>query len=402
MSLKTKILVVLLVLAIIPATALGTVTRVQGLGGWPGTAYIVKDASNPVQFPSTLAYYSHLLYAEFAPSANATSLDRVGAWYGFGEGKCVFGFDIFNRGKGLYAFWDPMTQTYYGMPDIGGNGALPYRANLRWAKPFGDVIVGAALGLYHESHMEAKKADGSDSKLEQKATVIGLDLGVTALDQLLDVALGFEFPSWTNIDADGNTISENDGSNLISFAARYWYHYAEKTSLIPHVEVVMYNNGYSTPVPDGEKAATTDIRLGIGHNWVPVEAVLVVFEVGVRFATTTYSCEVAGTEDATFSDTHLPYWRIGWEGRVYKWLKIRAGASKSWDNTKYEKFAMLPLDPDDAGTSTAMFFGGDFNFGPVVIQYLLDQDFARRGPYFLSGQGGAMFHRFSLFYKVPK
>ena len=68
MSLKTKVLVVLLILAIIPATALGTVTRVKGLGGWPGTAYIVKDASNPVQFPSTLAYYSHLLYAELKPA----------------------------------------------------------------------------------------------------------------------------------------------------------------------------------------------------------------------------------------------------------------------------------------------------------------------------------------------
>ena len=62
----------------------------------------------------------------------------------------------------------------------------------------------------------------------------------------------------------------------------------------------------------------------------------------------------------------------------------------------------MTLQPDDACTSTSMFFGGDFNFGAVTIQYLLDQDFVRRGPYFISGQGGAMFHRFSLFYKIPK
>jgi hypothetical protein len=37
-----------------------------------------------------------------------------------------------------------------------------------------------------------------------------------------------------------------------------------------------------------------------------------------------------------------------------------------------------------------------------VIQYLLDQDFVRRGPNFISGECGPLFHRFSLFYKVPK
>ncbi len=390
MSLKTKILVVLLILVIVPATALGTVTRVQGLGGWPGTTYIVKDAVNPVHFPSTLAYYSHLLYAEFAESATGTRLDRVGAWYGF-EGKdCVLGFDIFDRGKGAYS----------GMPDIPmGNNALPYRANLRWAKPFGNVIFGAALGLFHESHMEGKKADGSESKLEQKSTVIGLKLGVTALDNLLDVALGFEFPSWTYTDADGNTITENDGSSRIDFAARYWYHYAEKASLIPHMEVMMYTDAYSTPVPDGVSASSTTVRLGVGHNWKPVKAVLVVWEMGVRFASTKYESEVSGSTDYTDSFTDLPYWRIGWEGRVYKWLKVRAGACKVWQNEKYET---ILLEPDDGKTSTSMFFGGDFNFGPVTIQYLLDQDFVRRGPHFISGSPGSIFHRFSMFYKVPK
>ncbi len=395
MSLKTKVLVIFLILVIIPATALGTATRIAGLGGWPGTTYIVKDAVNPVHFPSTLAYYSHLLYAEFGtnPSTGLTELDRVGAWYGF-EGKdCVWGFDIFNRGKG----------TYSGMPQIPlGDNALPYRANLRWAKPFGNVIFGAALGLFHESHMEAKKSDGSDSKLEQKATVIGIKLGVTALDKLLDVALGFEFPSFTNTDADGNTITENDGSSHIDFAARYWYHYADKCTMIPHMEVVMHKDGYSTPVPDGMSSSLTDVRFGVGHNWKPVKTVLVIFELGVRFATTTYSSEVAGAEDATYSATHMPYWRIGWEGRVYKWLKVRAGAAKSWDTDKYEKYGFYPLDPDDAGTTTAMFFGGDFNFGPVTIQYLLDQDFVRRGPHFISGSPGSIFHRFSMFYKIPK
>ena len=86
MSKKSKLLAVLIVMALIPATASATVTRVQGLGGWPGATYVVKDAVNPVHFPSTLAYYSHLLYAEFSafdpqnPTVK-TKLDRVGAWY---------------------------------------------------------------------------------------------------------------------------------------------------------------------------------------------------------------------------------------------------------------------------------------------------------------------------------
>ena len=398
MSLKTKVLVIFLILVIVPASALGTATRVKGLGGWPGTTFIVKDAVNPVHFPSTLAYYGNLLYAEFAESPIGTRLDRVGAWYTF-EGKdCVLGFDIFDRGKGAYI----IPQTLLGMPSIGGDNSLPYRANIRWAKPFGDVILGAALGLYHESYMEGKKTNGDPSSLEQKSTVISLKIGVTALENLLDVALGFELPSWTNTDADGNTLTENDGSSHIDFAARYWYHYAEKASLIPHFEVVMHKIGYSTPVPDGMSSSLTDMRLGVGHNWKPVKAVLVVFELGVRFASTTLSSEVDGVEDATHSDNHMPYWRIGWEGRVCKWFKVRAGAAKSWDSEKYEDYVMLPTDPDMGGTSTAMFFGGDFNFGPVTIQYLLDQDFVRRGPYFISGQGGAMFHRFSMFYKIPK
>jgi len=414
MSLKTKLLVVLLAVALIPATASATVTRVEGLGGWPGTAYIVKDASNPVQFPSTLAYYSHLLYAEFAKSLTGTKLDRVGAWYGFGEGKCVFGFDIFDRGK----------PDYMGMPDINGDGTLPYRLNVRWAKPFNDFILGAALSLFHESYLEEKydqdpgpSEDFVDSKWEHKSTVIGLKVGATALDNLLDVALNFEFPSWTSTDVDGTTLSENDGSSHIDFAARYWYHYGDKTTLIPHFEVVMHNEGYANDAKSGMSVKGTEVRLGVGHNWKPVEAVLVVWEIGAVFGSYKYGFQENNTylgminpppatpwpdwytSDKTVSVTNLPYWRVGWEGRVYKWIKVRAGAEKTWVNSKWEIYRE---EPAFGSTVTNMYFGGDLNFGPVTIQYLLDHDFVRRGPNFISGECGPLFHRFSLFYKVPK
>lgn len=419
MSKKSKLLAVLIVMALIPATASATVTRVQGLGGWPGAAYVVKDASNPVQFPSTLVYYSHLLYAEFSvfdPDKflvdtleggiirirnKPSILDRVGAWYGFGEGASVVGFDIFHRGK----------PEYHGMPDISGDESLPYRLNVRWAKPFNGFILGAALSLFHESHVEGKYDSALtgtyvDSDLEQKSTVIGLKLGATALDNLLDVALGFEFPSWTNKDRLGNTDTENDGSSHIDFAARYWYHYAEKATLIPHVEVVMHKEAYSTPGDQGESGTNTTVRLGVGHNWKPVKAVLVVWEMGVRFSSTKYESEARGIPHYTNNWTDLPYWRVGWEGRVYKWLKVRAGAEKTWLNEKLEfdvdDLEPDPLEPQNGRTITKMYFGGDFNFGPVVIQYLLDHDFLRRGPYFISGSSGSIFHRFSMFYKIPK
>jgi hypothetical protein len=66
------------------------------------------------------------------------------------------------------------------------------------------------------------------------------------------------------------------------------------------------------------------------------------------------------------------------------------------------KAETIAEEPEAGATVTNMYFGGDFYFGPVVIQYLLDQGFVARGPYFISGAGGAMFHRFSLFYAIPK
>ncbi|MFH1010483.1 MAG: hypothetical protein V1784_04515, partial [bacterium] len=335
-------------------------------------------------------YYPHLLYAEFAPGASSTMLDRVGAWYGMGENKCVIGFDVFNRNKGEYS----------GMPDIPtGNMALPFRLNARWARPFGGVTVGAALGLYHESYKEGKKSDGTSSSLEQKSTIIGLDLGLTALDNLLDAAVGFEMPSWTNKGADGKDITENDGSMMFRAAARYWYNYGEKTTLIPNFEVRMMKDGFTAADTTGMSASTTTFRVGVGHNWKPADGVLVLFDFGVRFSSTKYEWQMTGVKEKTDSWTDLPYWRCGWEGQVFKWIKVRAGAEKLWQNMKQE---INPLEPEAGNTCTNMYFGGDFFFGPVCIQYLLDQDFVRRGPYFISGDPGGIFHRFSLFYKVPK
>jgi len=399
---KSKLLVILLALALIPATASATLTRVIGFGG-EQAGFVIKDSSNPVLFPSTLVYYPHILFAEFAPGMGGTYLDRVGAWYGFGEGKCVLGFDVFKRAK----------TGYMGMPEIpAGDDMLPYRLNVRWAKPFGNVAVGAALGLYHES-FKNKTADNKVDSLEQKSTIIGLDLGLTALDNLLDVAFGFEMPSWTNKADTGKTQTENDGSMLIKFAGRYWYHYGDKTTLIPNFELRMLTDAYKSPgnagTADDESysASSMIFRLGLGHNWKPADNVLVLFDFGVQFKSTKYEYKYGANDTSgTNADQYLPYWRCGWEGGVFKWLKIRAGAEKIWQNEKREWDAVAewpdPTQPDEGKTVTNMYLGGDFNFGPVCIQYLMDQDFVRRGPYFISGSAGAMFHRFSLFYNIPQ
>lgn len=469
MSLKNKLLVILLVLVLIPVTALATGTRVTGLGGWPGANYVVKDAVNPVHFPSTLAYYPGLLYAEFKPNASYTSLSRIGAWYGLGEGNVV-GFDIFNK-----------TRTdYTALP------AVPSRLSLRWARPFGDIILGAALGIYHDSQEKTGDTLYTDTtaifqeqwSTDDKGTILGLDLGVTALDNNLDLALSFEFPSGTresdglyssfyevNDTCDATTdgkhrmVIEDDGSSMLRFAARYWHHYGERTTLIPNFELTTTKNAYTelytsndstmyespwypNPTYTGGQfrgsqdfsVTSTVVRLGLGHNWKPAKSVLVVFDIGVRFQSIesewksdstsvftqwgpidTVSTEYArehGT-DGTTDWTDMPYWRLGWEGRVFKWLKLRGGAEKIWRSSDEDEKSHH-LDPHDTwdgrnhytrktgGTVTNMYFGGDLNFGPVTIQYLLDQDFVRRGPYFISGSPGSIFHRFSLFYKIPK
>jgi hypothetical protein len=397
MSTKFKILAIMLALVLIPLTASATMTRVIGLGG-RGAAFVIKDSSNPVEFPSTLAYYPRLLYAEFAEDCGTGTpyLDRVGAWYGFGDHKCVLGFDIFQHNR----------EGYMGMPEIpSGDYKIPPRLNLRWARPFDGFTLGAALGIYHEDYSEGKKPDPNnpgkyiDSKLEQKSTVFGLDLGVTALDNLLDASLGFEMPTWTNKNADGKELTKNDGSIMFYLAGRYWYNYGEKVSLVPNIEFKMKKDGYTAIDTSGTSATTTAFRLGVGHNWMPADNVFVLFDLGVQFKSTKNEWERAGVSSKTDSKTYLPYWRIGWEGGVFKWLTVRAGAQKTWLNTKEETD---PLEPETSPTPTKMYFGGDFNFGPLNIQYLMDQGFLLRGPNFLSGTSGDLFHRVSLVYQIPK
>jgi hypothetical protein len=247
---------------------------------------------------------------------------------------------------------------------------------------------------------------------------------------------------------------KNDGSHAMQVALRYWHNYSERAALIPVARIVSYSNAgkwssnstymeyetedtlrsntrqtWSNHADSTYKLTATDVRLGLGHNWKPIEDVLAIFEVGVslhgektessRHWTSSYDsvhtvAETGATEEKhrstdstrSFSSkmtmNSLPYWRLGFETNIFPWLSGRLGAERRWVSRTWDKVSFYR--PENKGTYslTSTYLGATAHWHRLVLDLLVEPNFMGSGPNFISGYNGMLFSRVSLKYDFNK
>ncbi len=335
-------------------------TRVMTLGN---ANNIVKDYANVGMYPSTINFYRNIVFGEVDGA-----LYRLGAHYDFGEDNGVVG--LYFDDTGMSSWYD----------DVHNKLELVY------GRPMGDNYFGLGLALYSDSYV----SEAEDNDTEEKNFALGVDLGLTMMEEALDLAVGFLMgPNWTYVDSAGNDMDEPDGNMSIGFDGRYWYEFNDEVMFVPHLGFDYVTFG----VKDDHKSTIMMLDLGWGVNIVPADAVLLLFDFGIMYGTDKYEPEEG--DETTETMMSLPYFKAGFEGNVTDWWDVRFGAVKYWNSETVEDVYKM------GWAETHTYVGSGLHFGNFDVDVHVNPEFALNGPYFVSGYETMLAYQASLTYNIP-
>jgi hypothetical protein len=357
-------LIVLTLILVIAFSAFATDTRVMTLGG---VNHFVKDNANIFLYPQSINFYRSMVVGEVMYG----DLSRIGGHYNFGDDKGVVGIYIDKVG---------MMKADY-MPNMGDTDyTIDNRLNLYYGRHLGDVPFGFMFSMYGDSYVVE---DNDADQTEEKTSHMDLGLGVSLMENKLDLAASVGFSGYTYLDAGGNDVNEPESHMKISFDARYWYEFDDNCTFVPYLGFNMWNSGYK--VDDYKMTwAGNDINLGVGVNLYPDDDILLLFDLGFEMWNET--TEETDNADITEGYFTLPYYRVGLEGYVFKWWTVRLGAGKFWEKMNMEVADYQNEVYGYATTNT--YIGSGFHFGNLTFDVWMDPGFFNRGPNFVSGYDG--------------
>jgi hypothetical protein len=394
------------------APVLASETRVETMG--MGTLYvynyplqspnsIIKDEYNIGMYPASINSYSNFFFAEISRMNDS---DPSG--YGF-PGMFYKAGAIFKLGSeekpwylGAHFSSMPYFHNLYGFSNYFWNGGATHKLNLYYGRKLGDMPFGFNFGYYGSGN---KNEDTTTAlNYENSLTRFEFGFGLSVLEEKLDLAVEYAMTSWKDDDyyAGPDEVVEDtkpSGNADLIFRARYWMDPMGKYTLVPHFAFMMLNEGmedYAWNAANSawelvyeEKFNNTVFDLGIGVNYDASENVLVATDVGfamVNSKSETDYTDVAIDDEEDKDDYRgLPYFRLGIDAYVFKWLDFRAGVVSASINYNIKE-QNDTIDRTYSWTTTETFLGAGLNWGSFMIDLSLDPEFILEGPNFLSGE----------------
>lgn len=368
---RVCILCIALFVLVMALPAMATETRVMTMGN---QSLFIQDDYNIWHFTSTINNYPRHLIVDHNGTGYDGDATRVGMIVPFMKNAVVGAFfsnDYF-----------PISQSPIGWPGQRLDLFYGYRA------------TNFDLGL-HVDWWGEKYEDGAD---EESASAIGLQAGVgfNANGNMFELDAFFKQLSYTEspITTPGDSASNDDGSSVLGFAARYLWAYNNMVTLVPALGVEQWKEKNLLGVE--EKYTMVDI--GAGCNTVPMQGTEFLTSLGVEMMSYEETDGGGTVEDESL--TVLPYVKFGADIQLKNWLYFRVGAQK-WIQAVYEDKS----DPANVQKETFPEFeynlGAGIMVGDMQFDVEVNEDWLNSGPYFLSGEdpsGSDMFYRVSFKY----
>jgi hypothetical protein len=388
-----------LLVILVGGAVLATDTRVNTMGN---VNTIVKDEANIFLFPSTVNYYPKLFAAEVGERSYYyikqdeydVYLNRVGAHFQFGqksEAPWVLGA-YFDTRTYMPSIIDWLNYYWYDKDADEGSWSTNHRLTMVLGKEFNAMPVGFIFSYYN---MGTKNEDSLVSNnYDQSFSRYEFTFGLSPMQKKLDLGFGVAFSTWADKDYYDSELGVIDydkpkGNMDLSLNARYWMDPKGKYTLVPHFGVMYSKQG--AEIYDGNTLNFThEIKdlifdLGLGMNYDAAENVLVVGDVGLQMDNYKTSDEPNGGTKVEYKDNYLylPYFRIGIDAYVFKWMNLRGGVESKWVWNKWEPSSSETRKYKYSETET--FLGAGFHWGNFIIDANIDPDFLSRGPYFITG-----------------
>ena len=356
---RKGLIALLLVLFLVPS-AFATETKLRTMGY--SYLYMVDDYNMQI-WPQLITNYPSLLLYEHDYAGGITMA--------LGEND-VLGFFI-----NEYSYWVPGWSSTFSSPDD------------KFSLIYGHNFEGFQLGFSFNWASDFYKYENSpvyEEKVSMMALTGGFSIDVGE-EHSFDFAATYQNTSF-KIDTSGNEIVKSDGGTAIGFVARFNYQYNDETRLVPVFQFITDKIGYQGEYPvwaaDTTDYSYTAFEFGIGCNHKPHERVELINAIGVLVEKYTYDY-LMWDDKETYTYATMPYFMLGADIYVKKWLNLRFGLNK-WlgtDKYKYENAS------DYTESWSANYFdytvGAGINVSGLEFDCMVSNGFFNRGPYLISG-----------------
>ncbi len=425
---------IILTLAVVLFAASGvyaTLTRTLTMGD---ANMVVRDDNNIWMFPSTLYYYPDIAIGEFGYGGydypdlrKPTGTNDDG--YNFTDFGIHYKFNETN--PFVLALYFTTNQPFY-VPYYPFGWDMSVQSNRRIDLFYARMLGGNKFG-FHFNYVSGSSKYETDTVTgyinnpnyeEESIRNYGFDFGLTMMEGNLDLAAGVDLMSWTDKEYNGHDETEPDGNFFFNAVGRYFYEASQKVTLIPYAGFDYSKVGVKYLAYDSISFANIDsllrtdeykdfiIGAGLGMNYRPMEGVLAIGDFGIMLDKYTYTYKPNDTtnwEREYKSDYFtLPYFRIGLDAVVFKWLDLRAGAVSYWNKYKSDdKYVDYVANANDVAytykyrssyVSNETFLGAGFHWNNLYLDAFINPQIVTNGFNFISGMQQPLAWQVSLKY----
>lgn len=389
-----KLVIIGFILMLATASAFATQTRLLTLGE---NYTVLVDDYNVWMYPSRVNMYPNIGVGEFARYGDGDNFYQFGVNWKFGEQKpWVLGTYFSDMGATQPSAYYGQWMYQYGSFDyIASSLNLPNnrRIDLLYGRKFGTTNFGFGFGYTNSGWKSEEAADKSEEKFSQYEFTFGL----TPENGQWDVAAMLAIGTWTDKNDQGVEETKPDGYNDIQLYGRYFHKINQSFTVVPHAGIWFGKHAQEAFGGDSSlySSKLTAFEFGAGLHYQPVTNVLAVLDFGFQTQKITEEftdIDDNGTADSVhtfkYTDTYIPFWKLGLEGDVFPWLDVRFGAVTNWNNWKYENDRGTAPDYKVSASYTSTYLGFGFNWNRLHIDTYTDPELFLKGFDFISGSDG--------------
>jgi len=395
-------------LFILALNSFATDTRVLTVGD---NNNVLLDEANIWLYPSRIVDYPNLAIGEFSRAGRGSDdFTDLGIHWKLDR----------ERPRVLGTYFSVLP-TYYPSDLFGGN-LIPFdsslqdnrRIDLFYGDQWGTNNVGLHFGFLHSS----RTADYTGNQYKESFAYYNVTAGITPTSGLWDLSGNIGVGAWTDQDSNGDTETDKDAFLDLSVKGRGFWQLNPDYTIIPHAGIYYSNRGVKNYMIDTigavnplasldltEKNKLTVIDLGTGINYTPATNVLGVADFGFMYAkqkrendtTTSYGGPILPNEE-TITTWFFPYFKIGLDADIFRWLDLLVGATSYWTSETHEIKNLSKMNKRFPDNATYLGFG--FHWGRLHVDTYTDPDLFLKGLNFISGSRTDMNWRISAVYEM--
>jgi hypothetical protein len=368
-----------------------TQTRTMVMGDNDG---IMVDDYNVFRFPGRTYNYPNLAVAEFH---DVDDFYNFGINWQFGDDTpWVLGTYFSTLGEVVPSFLDGSSMVAWDGP--GNNNR---RINIVYGRQLGANNFGFHFDYTRGSWEMDETTDQSKESFGYYVFGFGLTEGSSGK---WDLALQYGLGTWTDENVDGDDSTKSDGYYDLDVEGRFFVVKSPKVTLVPHAGFAVGKRAmidFGVDLADAADDITTKqtafgFIAGIGMNYTSGPDLLGVCDLGIMYGK--IKTEVANVADDTWKVLSIPYFKIGLEADVFRWMDIRMGATSYWNITDIESDIFLDQKVKFAENDTYLGFG--FHWGRLHVDTYTDPQLFLDGFNFVSGGTNDMNFQISALYEM--